>query len=579
MIQSSAVTGGGRYLPGALATDHVLERHRRLTHRALPALGALAAGALVVGFVLGAAFESVSERVGGEFARAWRGGDYAAMHQLLGADAQARYRLDDFRAAYEEAAGVATAREVRVGDPEGAEDGVVRLPVTVETRLFDTVHGDVKLPVDEDTENVSWAPHLVFPGLAPGVELSRTVDVPPRARILSVDGEVLAEGPAEARVSPPDGVGASIAGTVAVSEDAEERAALFARGFDEDTPVGTSGLERALQERVEGKPGGQLVAGTRLLARSAPVRARPVRSTIDTDLQAAAVTALAGRLGGIAALDPKTAEIRALAGVAFSAPQPPGSTFKIVTTTAALDHKLVKPGDEFPVVSSALVDGVPLSNANGEFCGGTFTASFAHSCNSVFAPLGVEVGAERLVAAAKRFGWNEDPGIPGAMTSTMPEAGEMESELEIGSSAIGQGRVLATPLLMASVSQTIANDGVRVTPTLVPGAARKTRRVTSARTASTVEELMIGVVGYGTGTAAAIPGVKVAGKTGTAELEDTRGPDATVSDPSNTDAWFTAYAPAGRPKIVAAALFVRNGAGGAVAAPAVRIVLGAALGK
>ena len=545
----------------------------------MPALGGLAIGALIAGVVFGAMFESVSERVGGQFARAWMGQDYDAMHRLLGADAQARYPLEAFRAAYEDAAAVATAREVRPGDPDGTDGGAARLPVTVETRLFGTVRGEVLLPVDEDDETVSWAPHLVFPGLEPGVELTRGVEVPPRAKILAVDGQVLAEGPAEARTSPADGIGSSIAGTVAVSEDEEERRALFARGFEEDTPVGTSGLERALQHRVEGRPGGELIAGSRVLARSAPSRARPVRSTIDTGLQSAAVTALAGRLGGIAALDPKTAEVRALAGVAFSAPQPPGSTFKIVTTTAALDHRLVKPSDEFPVVSAALVDGVPLSNANGEFCGGTFTESFAPSCNSVFAPLGVKVGAERLVATAERFGWNDEPTIPGAMPSTLPQAAEMTSELEIGSSAIGQGRVLATPLQMASVSQAIANDGVRVTPTLIPGGRRQARRVTSAKTASTIEELMIGVVGYGTGTAAVIPGVKVAGKTGTAELEDTRGPDATVSDPSNTDAWFTAYAPAGKPKIVVAALFVRNGAGGAVAAPAARIVLGAALGK
>ena len=88
------------------------------------------------------------------------------------------------------------------------------------------------------------------------------------------------------------------------------------------------------------------------------------------------------------------------------------------------------------------------------------------------------------------------------------------------------------------------------------------------------------MVSYGTGTAAAIDGVRVAGKTGTAELEDTRGPDATdepVTDGSNTDAWFTAFAPARRPRIAVAALFVRAGTGGGTAAPAVRLVLEQAL--
>jgi cell division protein FtsI/penicillin-binding protein 2 len=552
--------------------EPTLERRRRLTHRALP-LGGLAAAALLAGIGFGSAFESGSERVAAGFARAWSDKDYAAMYRLLATDVRAQIPLEDFTAAYGRAGAVATAVAVEAGDSAAAAgDGDVSVPVTVRTRLFGAIEGKVVLPVGED-DKVSWAPHLVFPGLAPGDELSRRVKVPPRAKILSRDGEVLAEGPAEARASPPDGIGASIAGAVTRSEDDEERQQLFARGFEEDTPVGTSGLERALQRQVEGRPGGALLAGSEVLARSSPRAAAPVRSTIDIDIQAAAVTALAGRLGGIAALDPRTGEVRALAGVAFSAPQPPGSTFKLVTTTAALDSQLVKPSDEFEVVSSALIDGVPLSNANGELCGGTFTASFAHSCNSVFAPLGVEVGAERLVATAERFGWNEEPTISGAEESTLPEAGDMTSPLEIGSSAIGQGRVLATPLQMASVAQTIANGGVRETPTLLLGGPRESRRVTSRQTAGTIERLMVGVVEYGTGTAAAIDGVKVAGKTGTAELGDTRGPDAVVSDASNTDAWFTSYAPAGKPEIVVAALFVRNGAGGETAAPAAQPVL------
>lgn len=555
--------------------DDALERRWRLTHRALPLAG-LAAVSLLAGLGFGSLHGRTTERVAGEFADAWSAGDYAAMHQLIAPRIRSRVSRGDLAATYMRATRTATAVAVQTGKPSDAGGGEVRVPVTVRTRVFGEIEGEVTLAVRAD-ETVDWAPHLVFPGLDPGEDLTRRTQVPERAPILSRDGEVLVEGLSEERVSPPEGVGASIAGTTAPTVDPQERQMLYARGFPPDTPVGANGLERAFQRRVEGRPGGALLAGLEMLAGAQPRAAKPVRSTIDTDVQAVAVAALAGRLGGIAVLDPRTAEIRALAGVAFSAPQPPGSTFKLVTTTAALDDELVKPSDEFEVVSSALIDGVELENANGEFCGGTFSASFAHSCNSVFAPLGVEVGAERLVETAERFGWNEDPGIVGALESTLPQAGEMASVLEVGSSAIGQGRVLATPLQMASVAQTIANGGVRVKPALIAGAPRRSRRVTSARTARTIRRLMVGVVDYGTGVAAAIPDVKVAGKTGTAELEDTRGPDAVESDGTNTDAWFTSFAPAGRPRVVVAALFVRNGAGGTVAAPAAQQVLVAGL--
>src|SRR6185437_3510895 len=108
-------------------------------------------------------------------------------------------------------------------------------------------------------------------------------------------------------------------------------------GFPADTPIGLSGLERALETRVAGTPGGELMAGSQILASVAPRPAPDVRTTIDPEVQAAAVTALAGRFGGIAALDARTGEVRALAGIAFSAPQPPGSTFKVITATAVLE--------------------------------------------------------------------------------------------------------------------------------------------------------------------------------------------------------------------------------------------------
>ena len=125
--------------------------------------------------------------------------------------------------------------------------------------------------------------------------------------------------------------------------------------------------------------------------------------------------------------------MRALAGIAFSAPQPPGSTFKIITAVAGLEQGKVKTSDKFPVETRAVIDGVDLENANGESCGGSFVNSFAHSCNSVFAPLGVKVGAKGLVATAERFGFNPEPSLPGAAKSTIPEPEEIGGPLAVGS--------------------------------------------------------------------------------------------------------------------------------------------------
>jgi peptidoglycan glycosyltransferase len=272
--------------------------------------------------------------------------------------------------------------------------------------------------------------------------------------------------------------------------------------------------------------------------------------------------------------------VRALAGIAFSAPQPPGSTFKIITATAALQARAVRPSTSFPVETKAVIDGVDLQNANGESCGGSFSEAFAQSCNSVFAPLGVKVGAGRLVATAERFGFNEMPGVLGAAVSTIPAAAEIDSPLAVASTAIGQGKVLATPLEMAVVADTIASRGVRHPVTLLErGGAGRGIRVTPRRVAHTVEQLMIGVVDHGTGTAASLAPIQVAGKTGTAELRTTVGQpppgDQGAAPGSDTDAWFAAYAPTRRPRIAVGVLFVKAGAGGTTAAPAARIVLAA----
>jgi penicillin-binding protein A len=555
-----------------------VERRRRLTHRALPALGGLALLAAGAGMVVGSQAQSGSQRTAREFTEAWERGDYRAMYALLDEASRRVYTQREFRSAYRDAAATATSTAVDAGDPAGERNGSVAIPVAVRTRVFGTVRARLRFPVHDD--QVTWRPLLAFPGLRRGEALARESEPPERATLLSRDGKVLAEGPADARSSPLEAVAGSIAGTLLPEETAAERRALYALGFPRDWPTGQNGLEHAFEERLAGRPGGRLLAGDRVIARARPRPSRPVRTTIDTRIQEAAVAALAGRFGGIAALDPRNGEIRAQAGLAISAPQPPGSTFKIVTTTAALEDDLVKPTTEFPVETAAVIDGVELQNANGESCGGTFRNSFAHSCNSVFAPLGVEVGSEALVDASERFGWNQPPSVVGEVPSTLPPSPEIKTPLEIASTAIGQFRTLATPLVMASVAQTIASGGVRHVPTLTLGKRTRRVRVTSRDVARTVQSLMVDVVEYGTGTAAALPGVKVAGKTGTAELEDTRDPETgetVASDPSNTDAWFTAYAPVVRPQLAVAVMLVRAGSGGATAAPAARVVLDAAL--
>ena len=525
---------------GGVSWLQPVQRRRR---RRVP-VGPILAVALLLAVAAGA-FAFVRARDDGDdpsraaaqrFADAWARGDLDAAYRLTTRRTQDAQPAALFRQSYRQSARAATQRKVEVGRAGEPEDGVVPVPVTVRTRVFGALKGTIRFPIERgaDVARVAWTPDLRLPGLRAGERVRRReLAQPPRASVLDAGGRRLSRAPTAAAL--------------------------------------VDGLEDRYDDRLAGRPGAELRFGRRVVARVKVKRGRSVRTTIRPGLQSAAVAALGDRLGGIAIVRPRTGDILALAGLAVSGPQPPGSAFKIVTLAAALNEGETEPGETFPVQTQATLSGVPLRNAGDEACGGSLTASFAHSCNSVFGPLGVRLGERRLVRYAERFGFNERLPIPGFKVSSIPR--KLGDDLAVGASAIGQDRDLATPLTMASVGATIANRGVRRRPRLVKGERRARERVVKRSVAAQVTAMMEEVVRSGTGVSAALPGATIAGKTGTAELVPTA--DA-ASDPSNTDAWFVAF-DAADPDIAVAVMLIGAGQGGATAAPLAREVIAASL--
>jgi penicillin-binding protein A len=587
------------------------ERQRRLRQRALPL-----AVAAVVAFIFGviSAAGDPDRDMAKRFADDWAHQDFKSMHDELSDSAQAQYSAADLASAYREAQQVATATAIDPGDADGPKSvngtDVVDVNVGVRTRLFGKVDGVLRLPLDGG--KVAWAPHLTFPSLAPGEQVGRRLELGRRAPIMAKHHVALATGPVDNRSHPIGSDAIDVAGETGAA-DSEQEAKLERAGYPTNESTGISGLELAFNPRLSGTPSGQLMAVKasspqlnvprstqgRVLATAHGTPGQPVRTTIDPRLQTITVNALGGQSGGAVVLNARNGDVLAMAGSAYSAPQPPGSTFKVITTTAALDGHDVKLTDTFPAVTEINPDpqngARVVHNAHDEVCGGTFVQAFAHSCNTVFAPLGVKVGAERLVQTAERYGWNQKPSLYNAAATaatdpngmTMPtDFSEDTSHTELSVSAFGQGRVLATPLGMASVAQTVANDGVRSPTSIVkdPGlkSDAKPVEVTSKENAKVLTGLMRAVVTSGTGVAADVSGIQVAGKTGTAELGPKPGaPPAAPGEASENqliDGWFICFAPAQHPKLAVAVMLIdASGDGGSTAAPIAANILTAAL--
>jgi len=270
---------------------------------------------------------------------------------------------------------------------------------------------------------------------------------------------------------------------------------------------------------------------------------------------------------------------------------PPGSTFKLVTAAAALEDLGMKPDSQVDGASTLDVPQTDkdLHNENGYSCGGlnektvSFTTALDYSCNVAFGQVALKLSDAQLRSQAEKFGFGQHylDDLSGQAESRFP-SGKLGPAYRVLSS-IGQYDVAATPLQMAMVAAGIANDGVVMKPYLVQRLTSSSLDVIdqadpeelpdqpaiSSQTASDLTDMMVDVVQHGTGTAARIPGITVAGKTGTAQSDKARSPYA----------WFTSFAPAENPKIAVAVMVQKSDtprtdvAGGALCAPIAKAMI------
>jgi len=388
---------------------------------------------------------------------------------------------------------------------------------------------------------------------------------------------------------------------------------------------GRSELELAANGELTGR--GDQLFFTRI--RDMLTGRRPEGAAVETTLlpaaQQAARDGLGDQEGAVVALEPSTGKILALvstpgfdpnllathdtvaAGAAYQqldqAPgnplrsnatretYPPGSTFKLVTAAAALESGAYTPATTLPapVTLDLPQTTATIGNFGGGGCGSdpiTLADALRVSCNTTFAQLGMDLGDDALRTQAERFGFNDpDLTIPMLVDESVFPA-DLDAPTT-AQSAIGQRDVRATPLQMAMVSAAIANGGQLMKPYVVQTVRSADLHTidetepelmstaVSPGTAAALRDMMVGVVASGSGTAAQIPGVQVAGKTGTAQTGDDQAPHA----------WFTAFAPAEAPRVAVAVIVEHGGSagneatGGRVAAPIAKAVIQAVLGS
>ena len=441
------------------------------------------------------------------------------------------------------------------------------------------LEGNLRLVYSPKKEQwaVAWNKRRLWPGIKGAAGFEVVYRWPKRAPILDRSGRALARGAASSRVYPFRSVGGATIGHVGrVTKGQLEEGG---RDYRVGDLAGGSGVEAAFDERLAGKPTTKVTVvngrarTVAVLGRRNGRPGRPVRTTLDVDVQRAAEEAYGGNVGGAVVVEPRSGNVLAVvSGSAFdpnyyvgaegvstfnralSGLYPPGSAMKVVTASAALDTGEVSPETRL----SGPVEYKGVRNFESEsFPRLSFADAVTHSVNTAFAQVAERLGPKRLWRYARAFGFGSKPkGRLLAATSSFPFPRDLGDLLW---SAVGQAQVLATPLEMATVAATVANGGTRMEPRISFVDHKQGRAVVSRKTAGTMAALMQAVVRGGTGTGAAIPGVAVAGKTGTAEVN--------FNGVIRNHAWFICFAPATRPKVAVAVVVEYGGVGGEVAAP------------
>lgn len=423
---------------------------------------------------------------------------------------------------------------------------------------------------------------------------------------------------------------------IVTSEDTGERPYRYRRvyhdpaayahitGYLSRTAYAKTGLEKAENSVLSGFDDSLALSQFKKTLTGSEPAGGGVELTIDPTLQHKAIDALAGQKGAIVALEPSTGKILAMvsnpsfdpnllvdpsreeldeifSGLQDDPNRPlinraigdelyaPGSVFKMMTATAMLEHgdtpdTLVEaPTQYVPEGTSHSIDNpgeLPCGDGSGKV---PLREALARSCNTPFAIAAVKLGHEAMAEQAEKFGFNADLEIPlKVRNSVYPETSNPAEQAMTG---FGQFEVRVSPLQMAMIGSSIANDGKLMRPYLVDRTMTadldiisetkptELSEAMSPDTADAMTDMMIGVVNNGTGRNAQLPNVQVAGKTGTAEISATIPPHA----------WFVGFAPADNPEIVVAVM-VENGGnvgfgsdGGSLAAPMARTVIETAL--